>query len=99
MAEPIILNVHFDAVPGREADLARELRALVTPTRSEAGCLLYQLHADPENPGKFMFYEKFADQTALDHHVNTPHFKKFLSYRENSDPVAAETVTRWQSLG
>jgi hypothetical protein len=35
----------------------------------------------------------------LDFHVITPHFKKFVSYRETSDPVAAVTLTRWRSLG
>ena len=96
---PIVLNVHFEAVPGRENDLARELFALVEPTRKEAGCLAYELHMDPENPGKLMFYEKFADQAALDFHVSTSYFKKLLSYREKSDPIAGQTVTRWRSLG
>jgi quinol monooxygenase YgiN len=96
---PIVLDVHFEAAPGREEDLARELFALVEPTRQETGCLAYELHVDPENPGKLMFYEKFADQAAIDFHVSTPYFKKFLSYRENSDPVAGVTLTRWKSLG
>jgi quinol monooxygenase YgiN len=96
---PIILNVHFEAAPGREEDLVRELSALVEPTRKEAGCLVYELHVDPQNHGKLMFYEKFAGQAALDFHVSAPHFKKFLSYREKSDPVAGQTVTRWKSLG
>jgi quinol monooxygenase YgiN len=96
---PIVLNVHFEALPGREDDLTRELSALVEPTRKEPGCLVYELHVDPENPGKLMFYEKFADQAALDFHVSTSHFKKLLSYREESDPVAGQTVTRWRSLG
>jgi quinol monooxygenase YgiN len=96
---PIILNVHFEAAPGREEDLARELSALVEPTRKEAGCLAYELHVDPENHAKLMFYEKFADQAAVDFHVSTPYFKKFLSYREKGDPVAGVTLTRWRSLG
>jgi quinol monooxygenase YgiN len=96
---PIVLNVHFEALPGRENDLLRELSALVEPTRKEAGCLVYELHVDPENPEKLMFYEKFADQAALDFHVNTTHFKKLVSYREKSDPIAAQTITRWKSLG
>jgi quinol monooxygenase YgiN len=99
MAEdPIVLNVHFEAVPGREEDLVRELTALVEPTRKEPGCHTYELHIDPENRGKLMFHEKFTDQAALDFHVNSPHFQKFLSNREKSDPVARQTVTRWKRL-
>ncbi|MGA7919872.1 MAG: putative quinol monooxygenase [Candidatus Acidiferrales bacterium] len=95
----IILNVHMDAVPGREQDLARELQALVVPTRKEPGCLAYDLHRDPENPGKLMFYEKFKSQAALDEHVNAPYFQKFLDYRAKSDPVATVTVTKWRVVG
>jgi quinol monooxygenase YgiN len=95
---PIVLNVHMEAAVGREKDLERELSALVAPTRSEAGCLTYELHRDPEHPGKFMFYEKFKNQAALDEHVNAPYFKDFLNYRAKGDPVAVTTVTRWRVL-
>jgi quinol monooxygenase YgiN len=94
----IILNVQMEAVPGREEDLERELRSLVAPTRKEPGCLAYELHRDPENPGKFMFYEKFKSQAALDEHVNTSYFKNFLDYRSKGDPVAAVTVTKWRAV-
>ncbi|HUI51888.1 MAG TPA: putative quinol monooxygenase [Terriglobales bacterium] len=94
---PIVLNVFMEAVAGREQDLANQLRALLEPTRKEPGCLVYELHSDPENQGKFLFYEKFRNQAALDFHIATPHFKKFLAYREaGSDPVAMAVVTRWQ---
>jgi quinol monooxygenase YgiN len=97
--DSIVLNVHMEAVPGREQDLERELSALLGPTRKESGCLAYELHRDPERPGKFMFYEKFKNQAALDQHVNSPHFKKFLDYRERKgDPSAVTTVTRWSVI-
>jgi quinol monooxygenase YgiN len=95
---PIILNVHIEAVRGREEDLARELSALVAPTRREAGCLTYELHRNSEDEKKFMFYEKFVNQAALDLHIGSPYFRRFLSYREISDPVATQVVTRWESL-
>jgi quinol monooxygenase YgiN len=88
----------MEAVPGREEDLARELTALLVPTRKEPGCLTYELHRDPEDPVKFMFFEKFKSQAALDEHVNAPHFKNFLAYRAKGDPVAATTVTRWRAV-
>ena len=95
----IILNVHMEAVPGREQELKNQLRSLLLPTRSEPGCLAYELHIDPNNSRKFMFYEKFKSQAALDEHVNSPHFKKFLDYRAaNGDPVAVTDVTRWRII-
>ncbi|MCU1322249.1 MAG: antibiotic biosynthesis monooxygenase [Acidobacteriaceae bacterium] len=96
MADTIVLNVHIEAKEGREEDLARELQSLVVPTRQEKGCLTYELHRDSANAKLFMFYEQFADQAALDTHIAAPHFQKFLGYREKDDPVAQQTVTRWQ---
>jgi quinol monooxygenase YgiN len=95
----IVLNVHMEAATGREEDLARELRALVAPTRQEPGCLAYELHFDPDTPGKFMFYEKFVDQAALDAHVGSAHFSKWKQYRAaGPDPVAVSHVTRWRRM-
>jgi quinol monooxygenase YgiN len=97
---PIVLNVHMEAAAGREHDLERELRALIEPTRKEPGCLAYQLHRDIAHPGKFMFYEKFKSQVALDEHVNSDHFKKFRDYcTTKGDPSAVTTVTRWRAIG
>ena len=95
----IVLNVHMEAVSGRERELENQLRALLVPTRGEPGCIVYELHLDPENPGKFMFYEKFRSQSALDEHINSPHFQKFLAYRkDHGDPVAVTNVTRWRAV-
>ena len=95
--DAIVLNVYMQAVVGREGDLEAQLRMLIEPSRKEPGCLGYELHVDPESPGKFMFYEKFENQAALDSHIVSPHFKQFLSYREaHADPVASAVVTRWR---
>lgn len=45
-----------------------------------------------------MFYEKFANQAAIDHHLNTPHFKQFQNYLKVNEPIAAQSVTRWRSF-
>jgi quinol monooxygenase YgiN len=96
----IVLNVHMEAAPGREKDLEQALSALIAPTRGEPGCLAYRLHNDPQHPGRFMFYEKFADQAALDAHIASPHFQNLVKYRAVSpDPVAVTNVTTWREIG
>jgi len=95
---PIIINVHFQAASGHEKELGSRLHALVAPTREEPGCLVYELHLDPEDPGKFMFYEKFVSHAALDLHLTAPYFRRFQSYLKANDPIAAQTVTKWQSF-
>ena len=92
---PIVLSVVIEAVSGREQELGSLLSGLVSPTRAEPGCLGYELNTSLEKPGLFLFYEKFADQKALDAHVNSAHFQNFLKQREGSDPIAHQTVMRW----
>ena len=95
----VVLNVHFEAASNRENDLGQALRALVAPTRAEPGCLAYRLHHDPQHPGKFMFYEKFASQAALDAHIASPHFQNFVKLREaGPDPVAQVNVGTWKEI-
>jgi quinol monooxygenase YgiN len=95
---PIVLNVHFQAAPGHEKELGAQLRALVAPTHEEPGCIIYELHFDPEDPSKFMFYEKFTSQAAIDHHVSTPHFQRFQSYLQANNPLAAQSLTKWRGI-
>ncbi len=96
---PIVLDVHMEAAAGREEDVARELGALLVPTRQEPGCLDYQLHRDPENRLKFLYYERFASQAALDAHLASPHFQAFLKYRDaNPGLIPVTNVTRWRRV-
>jgi quinol monooxygenase YgiN len=96
---PIILNVHTQAVAGREADLGGAFHSLIAPSRQEPGCLVYELHVDPEDPGKFMFYEKFKDQAALDVHLASPHFHNFQRLlKARGDLIASQTVTKWRCV-
>jgi quinol monooxygenase YgiN len=96
---PIVLDVHMEAAPGRGEDVAKALGALLAPTRQEPGCLEYQLHRDPENPLKFLFFERFKNQAALDAHLASPHFQAFLKYRDaNPGLIPVTNVTRWRRV-
>jgi quinol monooxygenase YgiN len=94
----VVLNVQMEALQGHEDELAEQLLALLGPTRSEPGCILYELHRDPENAGKFLFYEIWVDQAALDAHTASPHLVRFREYRAQADPdpVAKSNSTKWR---
>jgi len=95
----VVLNVHIQAAPGREEEVASQLKALVAPTRDETGCIKYLLHRDPENPAKFMFYEEFTDEMALERHRQTPHFQAWAQYQANHEHLIESTVvTKWRSI-
>ncbi len=62
-----------------KADLVRaELEKLIPITRSEAGCIQYDLHVDNENPGFFVFYETWESRELWQTHMNAPHLKAYM---------------------
>jgi quinol monooxygenase YgiN len=69
----VTLVVEFHAVPGRGSELRRLLLGLVTPTRAEEGCLLYDLHEDPADPDALWFYEQWASAAHHAAHDLTSH--------------------------
>jgi len=58
----------------KEDQLRGLLQDMLTPTRVEPGCKLYELYKS-DSGGRFYFYEEWESQAALDQHVATPHFK------------------------
>jgi len=97
--EHIILNVHLQAAAGREEEAAAQLRRLLVPTRSEPGCVNYLLHRDPQDATKFMFYEEFRSQAALEEHSKAPHFQEWVAYQAAHEGLIENaTVTYWRSM-
>jgi quinol monooxygenase YgiN len=58
---------------GKEDQLRGLLQDMLTPTRVEPGCKLYELYVSDSR--ERYFYEGWESQAALDQHVATPHFK------------------------
>ncbi len=73
----VIAMVHARA--GKEKELGEVLRGLVDPTRVEPGCIQYELHVAAGDPAQYAFYERWQDQTALDRHLQAPHFTSAAS--------------------
>jgi len=61
------------AQPGKEAALQAQLLSLVAPTRTEAGCIEYDLHRLQDDPSTFVMIEHWTSREALDAHLGTPH--------------------------
>jgi len=58
---------------GKEDQLRALLQGMLTPTRAEPGCRLYELY-ESSSSGRFYFYETWESHAALDQHVATAHF-------------------------
>lgn len=55
-----------------------ELEKLVPITRSEEGCIQYDLHQDNENPAYFMFYENWQSRELWQAHMGAPHLEAYM---------------------
>lgn len=76
MSNPYLTVVaEMTAKPGCEEALKAVLTSLVAPTRSEEGCICYDLHVATGEPGKFLFFEKWTGQDALSKHLASEHLR------------------------
>lgn len=67
-AKPDSIEVVSDAV-----------HEIIEASRLEVGNLQYDLHRDMDQPGTFVFFERWASSEALEKHNATEHFKRFVS--------------------
>jgi quinol monooxygenase YgiN len=75
----IVLVVGFEARPGTTDALRAALDDIARASTAEAGCLEYTLHEDRDDPHRFVLYERWADQAALDEHDQTAHVHDFVA--------------------
>jgi len=67
------------ANPDAVEAVTAELLKLIAPTRQEEGCIEYTLHRDNQDSAVFVFYETWEEPAALERHMNSPHFKAYIS--------------------
>ena len=65
------------AKPGKEAELQEHLLRLVPQTRTEPGCIDYDLHRLQDDPSVFVMYENWVDRGELDKHLQMPYMRAF----------------------
>jgi quinol monooxygenase YgiN len=79
----VTLIVTLRAKEGQHLLLEAELRALVGPTRKEAGCLQYDLHSAADHPGSYLLHEVWASREDHGTHTRTPHFLRWNARKDN----------------
>jgi quinol monooxygenase YgiN len=88
----------FQARPGKEADLKTALLGLLAPTRTEDGCINYDLHQLPEDPARFLFHENWTSRAALEAHLKSAHIAALLP-RVDGLCVAPPKIEIWERIG
>ena len=77
-SQRVTVVARIKAKKGLEKKVKEGLLSLVGPTRLEKGCINYDLHQSPDDPGLFMFYENWKDMKCLDKHLEMPYIKAFM---------------------
>jgi quinol monooxygenase YgiN len=85
------------AKPCMEEAVKQELLALVDPTRTEEGCINYDLHQSFEHKGHFRFYENWTSKELLDRHLQSAHVKRFIAKMDQLLTEPPE-ITLWGML-
>ncbi len=80
--DAVTLIVILRAREGQETLLEAELRALVSPSRREEGCLTYNLHRSIDTPGALLLHEVWTSREAHTEHTHTPHFLRWNARKD-----------------
>lgn len=68
---------------GQDIFLEAELRALISPTRKEAGCLRYDLYRSSEGPAAYLLYEIWESREHHTAHTKTDHFLRWNARKDS----------------
>ena len=83
----IVLAVTWVAKAGREDEVSALFSKLTEESRKEQGCVMYQVHRHRTEPRRFLIYEQYNDDAALEAHRAAPHF---LQYAKKELPKIAD---------
>ena len=72
-----IISAQVLIKPEKVDDFVAFSKDLIEKSRAEEGCISYSLYQDPQDKTKFLFFEEWKNQAAVDFHFATEHFKAF----------------------
>jgi quinol monooxygenase YgiN len=94
--DAVTLIVILRAREGQETLLEAELRAMVSPSRKEEGCLAYSLYRSLDTPGALLLYEVWASREAHTEHSHTPHFLRWNARKDAL--LASREANFWKHI-
>jgi (4S)-4-hydroxy-5-phosphonooxypentane-2,3-dione isomerase len=76
----IVLVADYYTMEGKDDEVAEALKKMVAYCNSDAepGCRQYVVNRSLEDPRKFLLYEQYDDQDAVDAHRETEMFKTLV---------------------
>ena len=91
----VVLVVTYVVKEGREAAFEAAMREMVRLTRQEPGCLTYIPQRSREQPRRYLLYERYVDQAAMDAHRDSDYFRRYVlgEYDDLLESRSAEYYT------
>ena len=74
----ICLTVHLFIKAGREQETADMFRSYVRLVQAEPGCIRFDVLQSRKDARRFLLYELYKDEAALEAHRRTPHYLEYL---------------------
>jgi quinol monooxygenase YgiN len=75
----LILVVRVTIKAGHEDEVLVPFGKLQEETRRESGCIMYLVQRSREDSRRYLIYEQYKDQAALDAHRASAHFKEYAT--------------------
>jgi quinol monooxygenase YgiN len=72
-----MVTAKMTAKPGERNNIILKAKDLIESSRSESGCISYNLYTSTEDDDVLMMLEQWKNQDVLDSHLKTEHFKAF----------------------
>ncbi len=73
----IILTATITSKSGKRNEIISKSQELIKATRSESGCISYELFASTEDEDVLLMFERWENMEALELHKQTDHFTAF----------------------
>ena len=74
-SKKVTILAQIKAKKGMEEELKQESLALVAPSRSELGCINYDLHQVESDKSLLIFYESWVSKEDFEKHQDMPYLK------------------------
>lgn len=74
-----VIVAAFKAKMGSEEELKNALRSLIAHVQKEEGTRVYTLHQNEADKSRFLFYEVYQNNDALEYHRSQSYVKQVLN--------------------
>lgn len=77
----LVVTAKFDVKPGKKGALLEAAKDYIKITRTDPGCLSFNLYSSTETENQLMFFEEWENRASLDAHAQSAHMKRWKAIK------------------